>query len=66
MNGHFEGRSMIWDEGEIPECGHCGATATETQLWETNFSGGVTCGAEDCSMQTGMDNFCDMIEWVKE
>jgi hypothetical protein len=49
MKRKFESSTMLWNDGEIPQCSFCDATIDEVDsLHETCFSGELVCDSEEC------------------
>tara|TARA_R100000005_G_scaffold96200_1_gene81368 strand:+ start:809 stop:1036 length:228 start_codon:yes stop_codon:yes gene_type:complete len=45
----FKSNTMMWDDGDMPECSYCGKDFDSAEsLHETCFSGGLVCEDEDC------------------
>jgi hypothetical protein len=49
MKRKFESSTMLWNDGELPQCSFCDATIDEVDsLHETCFSGELVCDSDEC------------------
>lgn len=64
--GHWEGQSMKWDEGDVPECDFCGKNANQEDLFETPFSGQLCCNNSKCLMALAEQSLEQQIEFIED
>ena len=47
----YHGHGYIYDDGDVPECSFCGATAEETTIHSGDYSGEHICESEGCCVE---------------